>query len=143
MQVFLLHFLIFFLRTMESIGIKAFRKANFLNQKELATYLEISREFISQVENGKSRLPADKIRRLLSNDRGWDTSMLLPPTAVSNDSGVVINGANSLSGCPIDNSRQTSSEAIELLRSQIDLLSDLLKEKDGQIAKLLEIIGKK
>ena len=127
---------------MESIDIKAFRKANSLNQKDLATYLDISREFISQVENGKSRLPVAKIQRLLSNDCGWNTSMLVSPASISNDSGVVINGANSLSNSPIDNSR-ISAEAIDLLRSQIELLSGLLKEKDEQIKKLLSIIEKK
>lgn len=58
------------------VDLKAFRRKNNLLQKDLATYLGISREFISMVESGKAVLPRNHIGKLLNNDKGWDTSAI-------------------------------------------------------------------
>ena len=58
------------------VDLKAFRRKNNLLQKDLATYLGISREFISMVESGKAVLPRNHICKLLNNDKGWDTSAI-------------------------------------------------------------------
>ena len=58
--------------------IKRFRRVNNLLQKDLADYLGVSREFVSMVESGRSILPHDRLRKLLDNEHGWDTSMLSP-----------------------------------------------------------------
>jgi transcriptional regulator with XRE-family HTH domain len=58
------------------VDLKAFREANNLRQLDLATFLETSRVFISQVESGKSKLPPEQLSKLLKNDQGWDVSML-------------------------------------------------------------------
>lgn len=54
-----------------------FRKANKLKQEDLAKYLNTTRAFISMVETGVSKLPAEKLSLLLNNPHGWDTSMLI------------------------------------------------------------------
>lgn len=60
---------------MESL--KIFRKNNNLTQDELGSYLGMKKSFISKVENGKEKLPEAKYQKLLSNDKGWDTSVLI------------------------------------------------------------------
>ena len=61
---------------MNQVDIKRFRESNKILQKELSDYLGVTRAFISLVETGKSKLPADKVSMLLTNDRGWDVSFL-------------------------------------------------------------------
>lgn len=85
--------------------------------------------------------------KLIDNPNGWDTSALTQTDAQSvgdNNSGVVIqNGGNHGS---IDN-RHYYSDSPDVLRAQIDLLDERvrekeerLKEKDAQIKQLLDII---
>lgn len=62
--------------------LKNFRKCNALTQADLAAFLGVSAPFITRVEKGANRLPQDKFDKLLSNDRGWDVSMLTAETAV-------------------------------------------------------------
>lgn len=64
---------------MESIDIKAFRKANNLTQNQLGDYLGIDKGFISAIEHGKSKFPKAKLTLLLNNPHNWDTSMLTQP----------------------------------------------------------------
>ena len=59
------------------IDLRGFRKTNNLTQDELGEYLGMKKSFISKVENGREKLPAVKLQKLLSNDKGWDTSMLV------------------------------------------------------------------
>ena len=59
------------------VNMKGFRVMNDLSQKEVAEYLEVSIAFISAVERGQAKLPAEKLVRLLENDREWETSPLL------------------------------------------------------------------
>ena len=59
------------------VDMKAFRAVNELSQKEVADFLEVSIAFISAVERGQAKLPAEKLARLLENDREWETSSLL------------------------------------------------------------------
>lgn len=65
------------------VDLKAFRKANNLRQSDLAAFLETSREFISMVESGKSKLPEEQLSKLLHNSEGWDTSILLEEVATA------------------------------------------------------------
>ena len=67
------------------IDLKAFRIANNLTQGGLGEYLGIQKSFVSQIEHGNSRLPKDKLTKLLSNDEGWDTSMLLPEETIGDN----------------------------------------------------------
>lgn len=59
------------------IDIKSFREKNGLLQKDLADYLGVSIAFISAVEKGQSKLPGEKLTKLLDNDKGWDTDYLI------------------------------------------------------------------
>jgi len=64
-------------------NLKLFRKRNSLKQNELAELLGITRSFISMVEKDKSKLPKDKLAKLLalSGANGWDVEALLPEYA--------------------------------------------------------------
>ena len=53
-----------------------------------------------------------------------------PSVSADNNSGVIINGANKNS--PIDN-RHYYSDSPDVLRAQIEMLDDRIKEKDAQI----------
>ena len=55
---------------------KGFRKENNLTQIEVATYLETSKSFISQIEAGTRPLPSAMLSKLLDNKRGWSTAKL-------------------------------------------------------------------
>lgn len=59
------------------VDLKEFRKVNGLKQDDLVEFFGVAKSFISQVENGKSRLPESKLSKLINNDRGWDTSALM------------------------------------------------------------------
>ena len=58
------------------IGLKEFRKMNKLTQERLGEYLGIKKSFISEIENGKAKLPAEKYAKLLENPYGWITDSL-------------------------------------------------------------------
>ena len=57
-------------------ALKDFRKANNLTQDELGAFLGVQKSFISKIENGREHLPADKLRKLMANENGWDTTVL-------------------------------------------------------------------
>jgi Predicted transcriptional regulator len=59
------------------VNMRAFREMNELSQKEVAEFLEVSIAFVSAVERGQAKLPAEKLVKLLENDRDWETSALI------------------------------------------------------------------
>ena len=65
------------------IDLREFRKNNNLSQKELAEFLGITGGFISLIENGRAKLPNDKLERLLveGKAKGWNTSELIPASS--------------------------------------------------------------
>ena len=75
---------------------RAFRKSNFLTQEEVADFLGVKKAFISQIENGRVALPDDKLFRLLQNDKGWDTTLLVGKGTVIGDGNTVNNGHNQM-----------------------------------------------
>ena len=62
------------------VNMRAFREMNELSQKDVADFLEVSIAFVSAVERGQAKLPAEKLVRLLENDRDWETSALIDKT---------------------------------------------------------------
>ena len=135
---------------------KSFLKVNGLKQVELALFLEITESAVSNVVRGKANLSEEKLIKILQNDRGWDTSMLVGLSSRNysvgnNSSGVIVNGNNSNS--PIDN-RHYYSDSPDVLRAQVELLEERIqekeerlkekdaqiKEKDAQIKQLLDIL---
>ena len=124
-------------KILKLINMKAFRVSNDLSQKEVAEYLDVSIAFISAVERGQAKLPAEKLARLLENDREWETSSLIdsPDRAsrVHNDyrtmSGIGQNFEGDFSA-PVHNYNGYSEKEFEKeLRSR-------LEKKDLQIAAL-------
>ena len=104
-------------------------------RRELAEILGYTESSLSQILNGKVPLSDKFIKKLSSIDsrinEEWITSesgnMLRSNV---NYSGVQINGNNTNS--PIDN-RHYYSDSPDVLRAQIELLDERIKEKDAQI----------
>lgn len=67
------------------IDLKGFRKANKLSQKDVASAAGCSRSFIGQVESGFSKLPDDKLRKLINNNHGWDVTCLMDVEDISDE----------------------------------------------------------
>ena len=63
---------------MKLINLVAFRKNNNFTQDDLARILNVSRAYISQVENGTNNLSDQKIDSLLEFDEQWATEGLVP-----------------------------------------------------------------
>lgn len=64
------------------INLKNFRKGNHLSQEDVASFLGVSRPFISNVESGRNNLSDVNIDKLMNEGRiekGWDVSLLNPP----------------------------------------------------------------
>lgn len=57
--------------------IKKFRLVNNLTQDVLGNYLGIKKSFVSHIENGSCKCPAEQYSKLINNDMDWDVSMLL------------------------------------------------------------------
>ena len=64
-------------KILKLVNMKAFRVANELSQKEVAEFLHVSIAFISAVERGQAKLPAEKLALLLDNDKDWETETLI------------------------------------------------------------------
>nr|DAK76864.1 MAG TPA: helix-turn-helix domain protein [Caudoviricetes sp.] len=111
-----------------------FRKANKLKQEDLAKYLNTTRAFISMVETGASKLPAEKLSLLLNNPHGWDTSMLISGDiyAGNNNAGDVNVqiGQNRAGSRPKDGDATTQ---IAVLEKENEMLREQLKDKEAQI----------
>lgn len=111
-----------------------FRKANKLKQKDLAKYLNTTRAFISMVETGVSKLPAEKLSLLLNNPHGWDTSMLIDGGiyAGNNNAGDVNVqiGQNRAGNRPKDGDAVTQMAVLE---KENEMLREQLKDKEAQI----------
>ena len=128
-----------------------FIKTNNLLKKEIANYIGVSNAFITQLCSGRKRVPASKMALIKANPYGWDLTMFESSNRSNavgdNNSGVVVNGDNNNS--PIDN-RHYYSDSPDVLKAQIELLDERLKEKDAQIKEkdaqikqLLDILAKK
>lgn len=111
-----------------------FRKANKLKQEDLAKYLNTTRAFISMVETGVSKLPAEKLSLLLNNPHGWDTSMLISGDiyAGNNNAGDVnVQIGQNRAGNRLKNGDAATQIAVlekenEMLREQLEFMKTLL-----------------
>lgn len=52
-----------------------FLTTNGLKKKEIASYLDVSPAFVTQLCSGSRQIPADKLAKIKAN-KAWDTSML-------------------------------------------------------------------
>lgn len=118
------------------VNMKGFRVMNDLSQKEVAEYLEVSIAFISAVERGQAKLPAEKLVRLLENDRDWETTPLLEETdrgmRIHNDRRSIGNNIEGEFNAPVHNNNYNgfSDEDFE---KELQRRTEL---KDQQIASL-------
>ena len=101
------------------------------------------------IKNMRKSVSPDKLQSIVQKfpelNPGWlmagEGNMLKGNVNVSGDnSGVVVNGNNSNS--PIDN-RHYYSDSPDVLKAQIELLDERIKEKDAQIKQLLGILSKR
>lgn len=95
-------------------NIKEFLRANHLRQTDIVRYLGISRPYMSQLTSGSSRLSPEKLSKLLSNNEGWDVSML------TNDE------------------RPREEPEIMILREKVKFLEQMLDEKERLITVLMK-----
>ena len=118
------------------VNMKGFRVMNDLSQKEVAEYLEVSIAFISAVERGQAKLPAEKLVRLLENDRDWETTPLLEEAdrgmRIHNDRRSIGNNIEGEFNAPVNNNNYNgfSDEEFEKELRRRTVL------KDQQIASL-------
>lgn len=104
------------------VDLKTFRKVNGLTQMNVAAFLGVSAPFITKVERGDNKLPDDKLNKLLSNDRGWDTSMLTADVTEADE--------------------PATSADIKALQREIELLREQLNAERERCNKYITIIEK-
>ena len=120
MQEFTYNFIIKRKCYMQYIELKKFRKSNKLTQIDIATYLGVSREFISMVEHGKSKLPLNHLEKIFSNEKGWDVSMLDRSELAT------------ISGDPLIEIIKSQQKTIELQAKTIELQTQMLEQADRE-----------
>lgn len=118
--------------------LRKFREVNNLTQTELGDYIDMKKSFISKIENGKEKLPAFKLQKLLNNPHGWDTSMLTSDrpsiTASAAGNAKVEIGSRNKNFCPEvsgDTEKATRIAVLEkeneMLREQLEFMKTLIK----------------
>lgn len=122
------------------INLKAFRKANRIKQEDLANYLKVSRGFISLVEIGSSKLPEDKLEKILTNEFGWDTTMLLSDPYNASISAKAT--GNSSANVNIGSHNRNDSTELALLRAEVESLKAQLAKAEAEKEKYWEMIQK-
>lgn len=116
-----------------------FIKKNALKKKEIAEFIGTSNAFITQLCQGLSPLPADKLKKIKENT-SWDTSMLSYGEKTSiiagNNNAGDVNvqiGQNRASGdahAPGDSSTKIAvlEKENQMLREQIEFLKTLINK---------------
>ena len=118
-----------------------FIKKNALKKKEIAEFIGTSNAFITQLCQGLSPLPADKLKKIKENT-SWDTSMLSYGEKTSiiagNNNAGNVNvqiGQNRASGDAHALGDSSMKIAVlekenEMLREQIEFMKTLIKMKE-------------
>lgn len=115
------------------VNLREFRKANNLTQDELGSYLAMQKSYVSKIENGKEKLPEKKLKQLLNNSRGWDTTMLLDDVQISGDAIIQTNGSGNIGKI------EGNAELI-MLRRENELLRQLVETLKAEKAEYWEMI---
>ena len=135
--------------------LKAFRATNNLYQKDLSEFLGVSIGFISAIERGDSKLPAEQLAKLLANTNGWDTTYLTSEgnggrihnddrqmTMSSNLEGSEFNAPiNNYSGLSEEEVERRVNEKIAVVNADMKALEAenfFLKEKNAELKAELE-----
>lgn len=56
-----------------------FMQVNGLKRKDIASFLDVSGPFITQISRGERPLPEEKLAMIMENAYSWDVSMLTQP----------------------------------------------------------------
>ncbi len=130
------------------MNIRKFRKANNISQQSLADFAGVSQGAVSQWESGLTNIPSPILRRLLSNDQGWDTAALLENdtpagNSIRGNENTSVNGGNvttvgNIGGAT--NSPVTVNGAGAELSRMLDELMEQNRSQREQIHSLTEII---
>lgn len=115
------------------VNLREFRKANNLTQDELGSYLAMQKSYVSKIENGKEKLPEKKLKQLLNNSRGWDTTMLLDDVQISGDAIIQTNGRGNIGKI------EGAAELI-MFRRENEMLRQQIEELKAEKAEYWETI---
>lgn len=107
------------------IDLKQFRKANKITRSEMAAFFGVSEPFISQIENGRSKLPESKADSLINNDRGW----IVPD-------GIAQMGDNAIAKV----AKVDEGGMLAAIVAKIDAQNARFEEQNRQIDRLLTIV---
>lgn len=116
-------------------AIKEFRRRNGLRQEDLAAYLNVGQSFMSQLENSSKPLPECYAERLLGNDQGWDTSMLLDDSINATVTNVSGNGKVNIGG-----TMSEGGSELVALRDLVSMLKEQLAEEKARSERYLKMI---
>lgn len=131
------------IRFFDMIDLKAFRKANELTQKDLAEYLGVHHSFIANIETGRSLLPDEQLDKILSNNKGWDLSMLRDPgTSITTHASGNSNGSVNINSNNSASSLRKRDIEIASLKKEIEYLKLQLAEEKERSAQYWEMIQK-
>lgn len=137
-------------KILKLVNMKAFRLANELSQKEVAEFLHVSIAFISAVERGQAKLPAEKLALLLDNDKDWETETLIdqPEKGVRNhyDHRHIDSIGQNFEGdfnAPVNNYNGYSEEEFERELARRTELKDIqIKALENEIASLRQQLAR-
>lgn len=125
-----------------------FIKKNALKKKEIAEFIGTSNAFITQLCQGLSPLPADKLKKIKENT-SWDTSMLSYGEKTSiiagNNNAGDVNvqiGQNLASGDARSSGDPNIASRLAVLEKENEMLRERIKDKDDQLAFLKTLINK-
>lgn len=119
---------------MKTLDLKSLRKDKRMTQKELSAILKVPQSFISQVESGKAPMPAHWEDILREHFKISDLSIYQKDM----DKEIPYNNVNAK---PFS-SFNDMEVVITVLKSQLDTYTSIIKEKDEQIKKRDEHIGR-
>lgn len=104
----------------------AFIKANGLKQKDVAEFLEITPQFMSQICKGLRPLPDEKFALIKANKNGWDTSMFKGEHLSQNISGSPKNISmlgNVSAGIPVEVHQQVLTQLDQSMQQNSRLIA--------------------
>lgn len=120
---------------MQIIDLKKFRSDKNLTQKDIADLLGVTQVFISRVEKGEKQIPQDKMV-ILQSKFGYITDYLIEEKEAINipdtsPQELLFAGADAF-----------SRQIVQMMNEKLIAPYSLLVEKDKEIAKLNQEIGK-
>ena len=127
------------------VNMKAFREMNELSQKEVAEFLEVSIAFVSAVERGQAKLPAEKLVKLLENDRDWETSSLIDKPdggiRIHHDHRSISQNIEGEFNAPVHNYSGFSGEEFEKeLARRTEFLQQEIRNLQGEVDRLRQAL---